>query len=78
MEVEHLPFFIYKTVTLVLVLVLKDQNAVLVLDDAVLSDVNKDLTSKDKARHSKFCVHQDLREIPTGSPPAGALNTGGV
>ena len=78
MEVEHLPFFIYKTV--MLVLVLKDQNAVLVLvlDDAVLSDVNKDLTSKDKARHSKFCVHQDLREIPTGSPPAGALNTGGV
>ena len=24
------------------------------------------------------CVHQGLREIPTGSPPAGALNTGGV
>jgi len=23
-------------------------------------------------------VYQDLREIPTGSPPAGALNTGGV
>ena len=25
-----------------------------------------------------FCVYQDVREIPTGSPPAGALNTGGV
>ena len=26
----------------------------------------------------EFCVSQDLREIPTGSPPAGPLNRGGV
>ena len=25
-----------------------------------------------------LCVYQDLREMPTGSFPAGALNTGGV
>jgi len=25
-----------------------------------------------------LCVYQDLREIPTGSPPAGPLNRGGV
>ena len=25
-----------------------------------------------------FCVYQYLREIPTGSPPAGALNRGGI
>ena len=26
------------------------------------------------AHSFQFCVHQDLREIPTGSPPAGPLN----
>jgi len=30
------------------------------------------------AIHSSFVCIQDLREIPTGSPPAGALNKGGV
>ena len=30
------------------------------------------------AHSVKFCVHQDIREIPTGSPPAGPLNRGGV
>ena len=28
--------------------------------------------------HSSFCVYKDLREIPTGSPPAEPLNRGGV
>ena len=29
------------------------------------------------AHSFKFCVYQDLREIPTGSPPTGPLNRGG-
>ena len=28
--------------------------------------------------HSFICVYQNLSEIPTGSPPAGPLNRGGV
>ena len=28
--------------------------------------------------HSSFIIIKYLHEIPTGSPPAGALNTGGV
>jgi len=30
------------------------------------------------AHHSAFIIIKQLHEIPTGSPPAGALNTGGV
>ena len=36
------------------------------------------LSSPHDSRFILVCVYQDLREIPTGSPPAGALNTGGV